>query len=285
MEYVFFAGANGSGKSTLIKNMRSLDEYQGFEYICADEIEKSLQDISDKNERMRNARDMALMLRKELLLDGMNVMFESVASHKSHIEDLKEIKELGYEITTIYVTTDDPNINIERIKHRGRDNDTYLTPERVKGRYERSLGLLSEFIKLSDTVIAVDNSINYVAVFSKTKKGVHCLLNEKEWAEKFIVEKLQEDGIRILKPSDLDEKSLKELLNRVSSIIKPNKEVAATLADKYRMTQDYQDSVAKYGKKTTERLLSQTTKNMTAQGKAKSPKAKAPKSSSNSSGK
>lgn len=29
MEYVFFDGANGSGKSTLIKNMRSLDEYQG----------------------------------------------------------------------------------------------------------------------------------------------------------------------------------------------------------------------------------------------------------------
>lgn len=66
---------------------------------------------------------------------------------------------------------------------------------------------------------------------------------------------------------------------------KKSGDVAATMADKYRMTQDYQDSVAKYGKKTTERLLSQTTKNMTTQGKAKSTKAKAPKSSSNSSGK
>ncbi|MGN0797202.1 MAG: hypothetical protein ACI4M5_03265 [Christensenellales bacterium] len=66
---------------------------------------------------------------------------------------------------------------------------------------------------------------------------------------------------------------------------KKSGDAAATLADKYRMTQDYQDSVAKYGKKTTERLLSQTTKNMTAPRKAKSTKAKAPKSSSNSSGK
>lgn len=62
-------------------------------------------------------------------------------------------------------------------------------------------------------------------------------------------------------------------------------DAAATLADKYRMTQDYQDSVAKYGKKATERVLSQTSKNMTTQGKAKSNKAKAPKSNSNSSGK
>ena len=43
MEYVFFAGANGNGKSTLIKNLRSLDEYQGFEYICADELEKEFE--------------------------------------------------------------------------------------------------------------------------------------------------------------------------------------------------------------------------------------------------
>lgn len=219
MEYIFFAGANGSGKSTLIKNMRGLDEYQGFKYICADEAEKSLQDISDKNERMKKARDMALLLREDLLNNGENIMFESVASHKSHVEDLKAIKEMGYDITTIYVTTDNPNINIERIKHRGRDNDTYLTPERVEGRYQRSLELLAEFIKISNTVIAFDNSINYVAVFSKTSRGVHCLLQEKEWAEKYIVEKLQKDGINIVKPSDLDEKSLQEIFNRVSSIL------------------------------------------------------------------
>ncbi|MDY4592725.1 MAG: hypothetical protein SO434_04930 [Eubacteriales bacterium] len=66
---------------------------------------------------------------------------------------------------------------------------------------------------------------------------------------------------------------------------KKSGDAAATLADKYRMTQDYQDSVAKYGKKATERVLSQTSKNMTTQGKAKSNKAKAPKSNSNSSGK
>ena len=38
-------------------------------------------------------------------------------------------------------------------------------------------------------------------------------------AEKYIVEKLQKDGINIVKPSDLDEKSLREIFNRVSSIL------------------------------------------------------------------
>ena len=113
MEYVFFAGANGSGKSTLIKNMRSLDEYQGFEYICADEVEKALQDIPDKKDRMDKARNAAFFLREDLLQNGKDVIFESVASHPSHLADLDRIKEMGYKITTVYVTTESPEKFVE----------------------------------------------------------------------------------------------------------------------------------------------------------------------------
>lgn len=109
MEYVFFAGANGSGKSTLIKNMRSLDEYQGFEYICADELEKEpvLQKL-DKTERMKAASVLAKSYREDYLKDGLDIIYESVASHPSHLADLDRIKEMGYKITTVYVTTESP---------------------------------------------------------------------------------------------------------------------------------------------------------------------------------
>ena len=109
MEYVFFAGANGSGKSTLIKNMRSLDEYQGFRYICADEIESKPELANlDKNERMKMANFLAKNYRETSLSVGENLIYESVASYPSHLADLDRIKEMGYKITTVYVTTESP---------------------------------------------------------------------------------------------------------------------------------------------------------------------------------
>lgn len=227
MEYVFFAGANGSGKSTLIKNMRSLDEYQGFEYICADEVEKALQDIPDKKDRMNKARNAAFFLREDLLQNGKDVIFESVASHPSHLADLDRIKAMGYKITTVYVTTESPEINLARIAKRGRDNDTYLTPERVKRRYAHSLDLLSELIKRSDMAFAYDNSINYFAVFYKTPDGKNYLIGEKEWANRYIVEKLQKEGLRVFAAKDMDQETYVRLLNQANRLITPKDQSSA----------------------------------------------------------
>ena len=229
MEYVFFAGANGSGKSTLIKNMRSLDEYQGFRYICADEIESKPELANlDKNERMKMASFLAKNYRETSLSVGENLIYESVASHPSHLADLDRIKAMGYNITTIYVTTESPEINLARIAKRGRDNDTYLTPERVKGRYERSLDLLSEFIKRSDMALAYDNSINYFAVFYKTAEGKNYLVGEKEWANRYIVEKLQKEGIRVYTAKDMDQETYLRLLNRANRLIDPSSKDSQT---------------------------------------------------------
>ncbi len=220
MKYIFLAGANGSGKSTLIKNLLSLDEYRGFTYVCADEFEKALQDVPDKMERMRAARDAAINYRSMLLTEGKDVIYESVASHEQHIEDLQTIHDLGYTIMTLYVATEDPKINIERIKNRGRDNDDYLTDERVIKRYQRSLDNVAAFIEKSDTVIAYDNSNNYVAVFTKAKTGENYLITYTKWAKKYIVEKLEKEGMKVLTVDDITEATYSDLLNQVNKLIK-----------------------------------------------------------------
>ena len=222
MEYVFFAGANGSGKSTLIKNLRSLDEYQGFRYICADEIETKPELANlDKNERMKMANFLAKNYRETSLSVGENLIYESVASHPSHLEDLDRIKAMGYKITTVYVTTESPEINLARIAKRGRDNDTYLTEERVTGRYTRSLALLSEIIRRADTALVYDNSINYYAVFYKTPEGRHYLIGERKWAQRYIADKLRQEGIRVFTADDLDHKTYMRLLTRANRLVEP----------------------------------------------------------------
>lgn len=64
--------------------------------------------MQDKELRMNKARDMAMLLREKLLAEGTNLIYESVASHPSHLADLDRIKAMGYKITTIYVTTESP---------------------------------------------------------------------------------------------------------------------------------------------------------------------------------
>lgn len=235
MEYVFFAGANGSGKSTLIKNLRSLDEYQGFRYICADEIEALPELLQyDKEEKMKVAGFLAKSFRSEYLQSHQDIIYESVASHPSHLDDLDEIKSIGYKITTIYVTTENPEINIERISKRGRDNDSYLTPERVTKRYYKSLDLLSEFIKRSDVAIAYDNTIDYMAVFTKLNEGKNILLGEKKWADQYIVNKLKSDGYNILTREDMSKEEYEEALKFANKLFELSKEKTDDKNEKYK---------------------------------------------------
>ena len=57
---------------------------------------------------MKAASVLAKSYREDYLKDGLNIIYESVASHPSHLADLDRIKEMGYKITTIYVTTESP---------------------------------------------------------------------------------------------------------------------------------------------------------------------------------
>ena len=57
---------------------------------------------------MKMANFLAKNYRETSLSVGENLIYESVASHPSHLADLDRIKEMGYKITTIYVTTESP---------------------------------------------------------------------------------------------------------------------------------------------------------------------------------
>ena len=57
---------------------------------------------------MKMANFLAKNYRETSLSVGENLIYESVASYPSHLGDLDRIKEMGYKITTIYVTTESP---------------------------------------------------------------------------------------------------------------------------------------------------------------------------------
>ena len=210
-KYVFFAGVNGSGKTSFIRCMKNTDAFRSYRYICADEAENDLTHL-EKMQRMQQANALARTYRNLCLDHGEDIIYESVASHPSHIEDMEAIAKRGAYVTTVFITTESAEINLARIALRGRDNDSYLTPERVLRRRERSLNNLAEFILRSNKALAFDNSVNYKPVFIKTSLGEHILLDRAAWADKYILAPLTDRGIKVAYLSDLDDEQYIKLL-------------------------------------------------------------------------
>jgi predicted ABC-type ATPase len=56
--------------------------------------------------------------RLELLQSGQSLAFETVMSTPEKVALLSQARERGYEVTLVFVTTSDPDINVSRVANR-----------------------------------------------------------------------------------------------------------------------------------------------------------------------
>ena len=165
-KFYIFAGPNGSGKSSVVGNPEILPIKIPDEslYINADYYAKSNQDILNMPEgdaRNEAAWNGTNVWRTKALHAGYSaVSWETVFSHPSRLDVIREAKELGYTVVLIYVTTINPEINIERVRIRAERGGHTVPDEKVISRYYRSVGMLPEMISLADEVLVYDNSIS-----------------------------------------------------------------------------------------------------------------------------
>ena len=57
-------------------------------------------------QRMQKANALARAYRNLCLDHGKDIIYESVASHPSHIEDMEAIAKRGAYVTTVFITTE-----------------------------------------------------------------------------------------------------------------------------------------------------------------------------------
>jgi predicted ABC-type ATPase len=134
-----FAGPNGSGKSTLKSYLP--EELLGA-YLNPDEIEQEVRH-----------------------------QVETVMSHPGKTELLARAQESGYRTYLYFVATDDPAINISRVRNRVKLGGHGVPEDRIEPRYHRSLGLLMEAIRHTNRAYIFDNS-------GDNKDGKHTWLAE-----------------------------------------------------------------------------------------------------------
>ncbi len=99
-------------------------------------------------------------LRQKLLEQRTTFTFETVMSHPGKIELLTQAQQLGYRTYLYFIATDDPDINISRVKSRVKMGGHPVPINKIEERYHRSLDLLMAAIRHTNRAYIFDNSGN-----------------------------------------------------------------------------------------------------------------------------
>jgi predicted ABC-type ATPase len=206
--FVMIAGPNGSGKSSITKELQVVQSDFPKLYINADEIKKQFS-LSD-----RDAQKRAEEMRRAAVDRRESFAFETVMSHVSKIDFMREVKQKGYEVRLYFITTQDPDINKIRVSQRVSEGGHHVPPDKIEPRYERSMVLLPLALVHADRAEVYNNSFD---------------------DPRLIIEKSSERGVQIY-PQPAPSKWSRE---RIAELMKGTKE-ALKLYNQQQQTKGYE---------------------------------------------
>ncbi|MCC7422298.1 MAG: AAA family ATPase [Planctomycetaceae bacterium] len=114
--------------------------------------------IQDQNSYVAAA--ITDFLRERLLQQRRSFAFETVMSHPGKVEFLRTAVAAGYRTYLYFVATQDPVLNVERVRGRADRGGHDVPPEKVVKRYTRAIALLPEAVRHSTRAFFFDNSGN-----------------------------------------------------------------------------------------------------------------------------
>lgn len=101
---------------------------------------------------------LADAIRRELLEEGRTFTFETVMSSPDKIDFMKEAKRRGYRVYLYFVATDDPEINLDRVRRRVMQGGHPVPADKIRKRYLESIALMSAACDVADRAYVFDNS-------------------------------------------------------------------------------------------------------------------------------
>ncbi|TAF78141.1 MAG: zeta toxin [Bacteroidetes bacterium] len=147
----------------------------------------------DKNLQINSyiAADIAEFIRQNLVLSNHSFSYETVMSNAIKIDFLEMAKSKGYKIYFYYFTTNDPEINIARVKLRVEQGGHNVPEATIIDRYYKSLELLKSAIKTSDQAYLMDNSkeINHFVAQITNGNEFETILEDElpNWVHKYVI--------------------------------------------------------------------------------------------------
>jgi predicted ABC-type ATPase len=99
-------------------------------------------------------------IRQKLIEYSKSFTFETVMSFPDKIELLRKAQSRGYRTYLYYVATENPDINISRVRYRVSRGGHSVPEDKIVTRYHRSLDLLMQAVQSTHRAYIFDNSTN-----------------------------------------------------------------------------------------------------------------------------
>jgi len=165
---------------------------EGDGYQIDIEIEGNRIINPDHKTHSYEAAFIADFLRHTLLSHGSKLSFESVMSHPSKLEYMKQAKEAGYKVYLYFISTESPEINIDRVAERVRKGGHPVAIEKIKSRYYNSLDLLVDAIEHTYRCYIFDNSESeFQMILEISDAGIEYKYEEiPHWVEQYLLDKM-----------------------------------------------------------------------------------------------
>jgi predicted ABC-type ATPase len=191
------AGPNGSGKTTfsisLIKHTKILTgmHLNADIILKANENEDFLKDLTPLEQHLK----VSSMIDKkidELIESGENLILETVFSSPYKLQTFQKLKDAGYFINMIFVSTQDPLINVQNVALRVEKGGHTVPIDKILKRYKGSHENLNNIVQDIDCLILIDNStINKPPIIhTALSNGSKCFIDTEhkmaEWIQQIL---------------------------------------------------------------------------------------------------
>ena len=144
------AGPNGAGKSTLYRYLIE-PRHPDLVFVNADIHEQAfLQHIANPVKRSEAARMWADKERETCLAQGRSFVTETVFSHPSKIDLMREAQAAGFEVALYIVCIDEPRQLLVRVRQRVKEGGHDVPANKVLERYPRTLENLAKAVRVAD---------------------------------------------------------------------------------------------------------------------------------------
>lgn len=147
------AGPNGVGKSTLYEHVLSPS---GMEFVNADMV-AARHWPQAQSEHAYEASRLAAERRGALMAERRSLVTETVFSHESKLDLLRDAAQLGY-IVTLHVVIVPEELAVARVRKRVEHGGHAVPEEKIRSRYRRLWKHIAEGIRMADDAYVYDNS-------------------------------------------------------------------------------------------------------------------------------
>lgn len=152
---VILAGPNGAGKSTLYETR--IAPSLAAPFINADVIQRDELRDTDENAAYR-AAEIAAKRRQEHLEQGRSFVTETVFSHPSKLDLIRQGRAAGFRIMLFHIGVEHPDLSVARVEERVKEGGHPVPENKIRQRYDRNGPLIRQAALVSDIAHIFDNS-------------------------------------------------------------------------------------------------------------------------------